>query len=92
MADPVNVLVVFYSRYGATERLALAAVLVALLGGCAPDKFRATDITGADFARNLQLTAHDGKPRTLRVEAQTENGKKLNCIGRSTYVAVPRQP
>ena len=30
MADPVNVLVVFYSRYGATERLALAAGLGAL--------------------------------------------------------------
>ena len=34
----------------------------------------------------------DGKPRSLRVEAHMENGKKLNCIGRSTYVAVPRQP
>jgi hypothetical protein len=30
MADPVNVLVVFYSRYGATERLALAAGLGAI--------------------------------------------------------------
>jgi hypothetical protein len=30
MADPVNVLVVFYSRYGDTERLALAAGLGAI--------------------------------------------------------------
>jgi len=30
MVDPVNVLVVFYSRYGATERLALAAGLGAI--------------------------------------------------------------
>jgi hypothetical protein len=30
MADPVNVLVVFYSRYGETERLALAAGLGAI--------------------------------------------------------------
>lgn len=30
MADPVNVLVVFYSRYGETERLALAAALGAI--------------------------------------------------------------
>ncbi|HZI81595.1 MAG TPA: hypothetical protein VFD69_18875 [Vicinamibacterales bacterium] len=30
MADPVNVLVVFYSRYGETERIALAAGLGAL--------------------------------------------------------------
>jgi len=43
---------------------ALLAIFLSL-AGCAPDKFRATDITGADFARNLQLTGHDGKPRSL---------------------------
>ena len=45
---------------------ALAALVV--LGGCsAPsdERFRATDITGAEFARTLELTGHDGKPRTL---------------------------
>ena len=45
---------------------ALAALVV--LGGCsAPsdESFRATDITGAEFARKLELTGHDGKPRTL---------------------------
>ena len=45
--------------------LALAAVLIALLSGCTQEKFRATDITGADFARGFQLTGHDGKPRSL---------------------------
>lgn len=43
------------------------ALLVALflLVGCAPDKFKSTDITGADFARSLDLTGHDGKRHTL---------------------------
>jgi len=40
----------------------LGALAVA---GCTPDKFRATDITGAQFARTLQLTGHDGAPRSL---------------------------
>jgi protein SCO1/2 len=49
----------------------LAAVLLAALfcvAGCgkpeAP-RFQSTDITGADFARTLDLTGHDGKKRTL---------------------------
>jgi protein SCO1/2 len=44
---------------------ALVFVLLLAMAGCAPDKFRATDITGANFARDFQLTDHDGKPRTL---------------------------
>lgn len=46
----------------------LAYVLLLALGvlaGCGPETFRATDITGAEFARELRLTGHDGKPRTL---------------------------
>ncbi len=49
----------------------LAAVLLAAalcLAGCGkPDavRFQSTDITGAEFARSLELTGHDGKPRTL---------------------------
>jgi protein SCO1/2 len=42
--------------------------LVALaLAACQPSapKFKSTDITGADYGKALQLTAHDGKPRTL---------------------------
>jgi protein SCO1 len=39
----------------------------ALLVACSPGtpKFRSTDITGADFGKTLELTGHDGKPRTL---------------------------
>jgi protein SCO1/2 len=47
--------------------LPLAAV--ALLGGCRqPDtqaQFMLTDVTGASFGRELNLSGHDGKPRTL---------------------------
>ena len=45
----------------------LPALLLAasFLAGCAPETFRATDITGAEFARTLDLTGHDGKPRKL---------------------------
>ena len=52
-------------------RTALAAALLAallLVGGCGKKdspQFQATDITGADFARSLELTGHDGKPRAL---------------------------
>ncbi len=40
-------------------------LLASLLAGCGSDTFHATDITGADFARHLQLTGHDGKPHSL---------------------------
>lgn len=43
-------------------------VLLALsLAACSPQapKFRSSDITGADFGRELALTGHDGKPRSL---------------------------
>ena len=48
--------------------LALAALAAAaVLAACGADapKFRSTDITGADFGKELALTGHDGKPRTL---------------------------
>ncbi len=47
--------------------LAAAALGAALLAGCGAQtpKFKSTDITGADFGRQLALTGHDGKPRTL---------------------------
>lgn len=46
---------------------ALAAVAALLTAACGPQepKFRSTDITGADFGKQLALTGHDGKPRTL---------------------------
>jgi len=47
--------------------LVAAAALAAAIAGCAPEaaKFRSTDITGAEFGRELALNGHDGKPRTL---------------------------
>jgi len=41
--------------------------MAAGLAACSPEgpKFRSTDITGSDFGRELALTGHDGKPRTL---------------------------
>ena len=44
-----------------------AAVLALMLAACgdpAP-KFQLTDVTGAEFAREVRLTDHNGKPRTL---------------------------
>ena len=47
--------------------VAVLLVLAAALAACSPEapKFRGTDITGADFGRQLALTGHDGKPRVL---------------------------
>lgn len=46
--------------------LALLGLLLAL-GGCQPGapKFKSTDITGADYGRELALTDHLGRSRTL---------------------------
>jgi len=44
--------------------LACAITLLAACDGGAP-KFRSTDITGAEFGKSLELTGHDGRPRTL---------------------------
>lgn len=45
----------------------LSAALFALAGCHGPSSasFKATDITGAEFARQLSLTDHHGKPRSL---------------------------
>ena len=51
----------------------LAAILCALATACLAAcgerpqaaKFRLTDVTGANFGKELNLTDHDGKPRTL---------------------------
>ena len=49
-------------------KLLLPLLLSALLAGCggtpAP-KFKLTDVTGVGFGRELNLTDHNGKPRTL---------------------------
>lgn len=43
------------------------AVLLLALAACQPSapKFKSTDITGADYGRELALTDHRGQPRTL---------------------------
>ena len=48
-------------------RLILLALTAAFAAACSPEapRFRSTDITGADFGKQLALTGHDGKPRTL---------------------------
>ena len=44
-------------------------LLAALIAGCdsspKPPSFQLTDLTGAEFGRDFQLTDHNGKPRTL---------------------------
>ncbi len=48
--------------------LALAAGVLLAVAGCAEDKpkFNAIDITGAEYARDFQLTDHNGQPRSLK--------------------------
>jgi protein SCO1 len=50
-------------------RLAVAATGAAVLPACGRSgrgpSFKSTDITGADYGRQLALTGHDGRPRTL---------------------------
>lgn len=47
---------------------ALSAGAVAILAACSPDaaKLRGVDITGADYARDFQLTDHNGQVRSLQ--------------------------
>ncbi|HEY8880868.1 MAG TPA: SCO family protein [Roseateles sp.] len=53
-----------------TRRLALAALAALVLAGCqksGPDKpaFKGIDLTGAEYARTLNLTDQDGRARSL---------------------------
>ncbi len=58
-------------KRAALQRIALAAIslpTLAALGACgkpAPAVFESVDITGADYAKDFQLTDHDGKRRSL---------------------------
>ena len=49
------------------SRLAGGLAAAALVAGCNPGKpsFKSVDVTGGEFGRELQLTDHTGKPRTL---------------------------
>jgi len=51
-------------RRAATLTVLAMAALLAACGNDAP-KFQLTDVTGAEFGREFQLTDHTGKPRTL---------------------------
>lgn len=52
----------------ATSAPLLATALAPLLVACGETKpqFKAIDVTGAEYARDFQLTDHDGRPRTLK--------------------------
>lgn len=52
----------------ATSAPLLATTLAPLLVACGETKpqFKAIDVTGAEYARDFQLTDHDGRPRTLK--------------------------
>ena len=43
----------------------LAALVLAGCGGVEAPKFKLTDVSGAGFGKELNLTDHNGKPRTL---------------------------
>ena len=47
---------------------AVAATASGLLAACSESKpqFKAIDLTGADYARDFQLSDHNGQPRTLK--------------------------
>jgi protein SCO1 len=49
------------------SRLAGGLAAAVLVAGCNPGKpsFKSVDVTGGEFGRELQLTDHTGKPRTL---------------------------
>jgi protein SCO1 len=46
------------------NKILLLAVIL-LIAACSQPKLVGTDITGADFAKELALTDHTGKPRTM---------------------------
>jgi protein SCO1 len=48
-------------------RFAFTAFLISLIAACAQEKpvFKNVDITGADYARQFELTDHNGQKRTL---------------------------
>ena len=53
---------------GSISAWALGAGSAGLLAACGESKpqFKAIDLTGADYARDLQLTDHNGQPRSLK--------------------------
>lgn len=47
---------------------AVLAVVIGILSACSDNKpqFAAIDVTGADYAKDFQLTDHNGQPRSLQ--------------------------
>ena len=61
-----------YRGFGSRSWLRAAAIFAVVvtamaIAGCSPDKpsFRASDVTGTTYGKELQLTGHDGKPHAL---------------------------
>jgi len=50
------------------RRFALASLAAFLLAACTESRpqFKAIDVTGADYAKDFQLTDHNGQPRSLK--------------------------
>ena len=50
------------------RRRTLISIAAAVLVGCSESKpqFKSIDLTGADYARDFQLTDHNGQPRSLK--------------------------
>jgi protein SCO1/2 len=49
----------------ATMGLLLSILLAGCGDGAGPEKFKLTDVTGADFGKELHLTDHNGRARSL---------------------------
>ncbi|MGH6626314.1 MAG: SCO family protein, partial [Burkholderiaceae bacterium] len=59
------------NKRDAIQFIATSALLVgagSLISACSEAKpqFKAVDITGADYAKDFQLTDHNGQPRSLK--------------------------
>ena len=56
------------NRRHALRSLAACALPASLLTACSESKpqFKSIDLTGADYARDFQLTDHNGQPRSLK--------------------------
>jgi len=67
--DRINAITFMMVNLMMKTRYFLMALLMLALAACKPagepNRFSATDVSGADFAQALSLTDHTGKPRTL---------------------------
>jgi protein SCO1 len=56
------------NRRHALRSLALSTLAAGLLAACSESKpqYKSIDLTGADYAKDFQLTDHNGQPRSLK--------------------------